>query len=805
MVSADVLSCLEWWVCLLLLGIALLPLTMRLFRSFDDRGYAFSKVLGLGLVSLCSFSCSTFHLLPFTRWALIVLVALVVVVQAVWLVLSPSGRDAVGEGLRDPGFWTMLVLEELLFVLALALWSWVRAQAPDLSTLEKPMDHGFLAAILDSTYLPAQDMWYAGEGINYYYFGHFATAVLCRLTGIGSSVGYNLMVATTFAATFSTSSALVMDLACMRRRVSRPMGMAAGLIAGIVLCFGGNGHALVYRIILPLLGRLGVITWTETYWFADSTRYINCYSGSKDATIHEFPSYSFVVADLHAHMLDLCFVVVFLALALAFVIRRREEWQLPYRIPSREAFALELVLMGLLLGIMSMTNYWDFAVYLVVSAFLVLYVVLQREGRVVWVMLVEFACTMVLLYACARVVSFPFTLHFQMITASIAFVSQRSPFIEWLVLWYPALILIALHVVALACDGPHRGGVGEDALVEDVWEPVPGTGGRSDFEPVADDEVEEGRLVGSTKHVVGWADSDQDAGEDDALGPAGGGQDEPASEDVGLGSDVEDTAELQPLRWHTRLRFWIADLELPDLFVLVLLICAFGLIIVPEVVYVVDIYGTAPRANTMFKFTYQAFIMFSLALGYVIVRVLAPDRFRTRRWRAACGTVAALLVAISLVFAPGAMSYALRQSKGMLDGLAYIASKDPDEADAIAWVRDNTEPDAVILEAEGDSYTEYCRISSSTGRPTVLGWYAHEWLWRGSPADNNERKDDIETIYTSEDLEQVRDLLARYRVSYVYVGSRERERYAGLDEGRLSQLAQDEYRFGDVVLYRVAG
>lgn len=754
--SADVLSCSGWWVCLFLLGIALLPLTMLLFRSFDDRGYPFSKFLGLGLVSLCSFSCSTFHLLPFSRWALVAIIVLSVIAQAVWLALSPSARDALGEGLRDPGFWTMMVLEELVFVLALALWSWVRAQAPDLSTLEKPMDHGFLAAILDSTYLPAQDMWYAGEGINYYYFGHFATAVLCRLTGVGSSVGYNLMVATTFAATFSTASALVMDLVCLRRRPSRVMGMMAGFVAGVILCFGGNGHAFIYRIILPFLGRLGVITWTDTYWFADSTRYINCYPGSHDATIHEFPSYSFAVADLHAHMLDLCFVVVFLALALAFLIRRRGEWQLAYRIPSREAFALELILMGVFLGIMSMTNYWDFAVYLVVSAFLVLYTVLQRDGRSGWVMMVEFACTMMLLYACARVTAFPFTLHFQMITASIAFVSQHSPFHEWFVLWYPALILIVLYAVTLVCDGPHRGDLG-DASEEGAWEDDP------------------------AMDAVSWSGSGLD--------------------DV----DADDTAGLQPVRWYTRLRFWVADLEPSDLFVLMLLVCAFGLILVPEVVYVVDIYATAPRANTMFKFTYQAFVMFSLALGYTLVRVLAPDHVRTARWRTACGTVAALLVVISLVFAPGAMSYALRQDKGTLDGLAYIAAKDPDEAAAIAWIGEHTEPDAIILEAEGDSYTEYCRISSSTGRPTVLGWYAHEWLWRGSPAANNERKADVEAIYTGDDPGQVGDLIARYRVSYIYVGPRERERYGGLDEARLSQLAQEEHRFGDVVLYRVGG
>ena len=82
----------------------------------------------------------------------------------------------------------------------------------------------------------------------------------------------------------------------------------------------------------------------------------------------------------------------------------------------------------------------------------------------------------------------------------------------------------------------------------------------------------------------------------------------------------------------------------------------------------------------------------------------------------------------------------------------------------------------VTLEANGDSYTGYERVSSSTGLPTILGWYVHEWLWRSDPADLNEKSADVETIYTSTDADQVRQLLEAYEVSYLFIGSMERER-----------------------------
>ena len=87
-----------------------------------------------------------------------------------------------------------------------------------------------------------------------------------------------------------------------------------------------------------------------------------------------------------------------------------------------------------------------------------------------------------------------------------------------------------------------------------------------------------------------------------------------------------------------------------------------------------------------------------------------------------------------------------------------------------------------MLEVNGNSYTDYCRVSVRTGLPTVLGWRTHEWLWQseaeeGVPKIIDERAADIETIYTSGDTDAVRKLLKKYNVEYIYIGSIERKEF----------------------------
>ena len=126
-----------------------------------------------------------------------------------------------------------------------------------------------------------------------------------------------------------------------------------------------------------------------------------------------------------------------------------------------------------------------------------------------------------------------------------------------------------------------------------------------------------------------------------------------------------------------------------------------------------------------------------------------------------------------------------------------------DDKVLIDWLNENVEGTPVILEADGDSYTDYGRISVNTGLPTVLGWYVHEWLWRGDTESLNVRKLEIETIYTSQDEDEVRALIEKYEIAYLVVGQLEIDKYGAVNHELLQSLGSIAASSGSSYLVKI--
>ena len=192
----------------------------------------------------------------------------------------------------------------------------------------------------------------------------------------------------------------------------------------------------------------------------------------------------------------------------------------------------------------------------------------------------------------------------------------------------------------------------------------------------------------------------------------------------------------------------------------------------------------------MFKLTYQAFTMFGILLGYALIRLWMEKKHVIRKVLTsavfAC-FVGCCFYTTTAVHAWFGQVWDPSQYQG-LDATAYLETTFPEDAAAIRWLNDNVTGDPVVLEANGDSYSDYERVSAMTGLPTVLGWYVHEWLWRGDTGALNERAQEVETIYTSTNQEEVKALLEKYQVEYIFVGAREREKYESLNESMLQSL-----------------
>jgi uncharacterized membrane protein len=206
------LAVFSWWLIVEILGLLALPLAWRVLRHLPGRGYAFAKPLGLLLVGYVFWIGGSFGMLSNSRTAILFCMSMLGLVSLwVWL----KNQRAIGQFVSDNR--RLIVACEVVFALAFAGWSLVRAYNPEIAATEKPMEIAFLNAILRSERFPPHDPWLSGFAISYYYFGYLLMALLTKLSGVAASVAFNLAIALLFGLTALGSFGLVYNLIAVDR------------------------------------------------------------------------------------------------------------------------------------------------------------------------------------------------------------------------------------------------------------------------------------------------------------------------------------------------------------------------------------------------------------------------------------------------------------------------------------------------------------------------------------------------------------------------------------------------------------
>jgi sugar lactone lactonase YvrE len=212
------------------------------------------------------------------------------------------------------------------------------------------------------------------------------------------------------------------------------------------------------------------------------------------------------------------------------------------------------------------------------------------------------------------------------------------------------------------------------------------------------------------------------------------------------------------------------------------------------------------RMNTVFKFHFETWLLFSLA------GALAWETFRGSK--SAAWRVAIVLTGCAALYTTvTAFSGFLRLDhggwpKGTLDGTAYLEKRAPGDRGAIDWINANVRGLPVLLEAQGPAYQDFTRLSMHTGLPTVLGWDYHVFQRGHAQPEIDRRKEDVVTAYTSPDEAVVKQILLRTHVALVAVGNLERRTYAGGNLARFeswTDLLTPVYRNPEMVLFAVKG
>lgn len=802
-----------WYLTLIALSIAGLPVTLTLFKTLPDQGYAFSRAAGLLFAGYLAWVLT---ILGFTEYTTNLLIFLVLAIGIIGCAILPQRASRLA-ALRSN--WRTLLGYESLFLISFLFLAWIRSYDPNPQGTERPMDYALYNAIMHSATFPPHDPWLSGYAINYYYLGYLLMGIPTMLSGVNPGAGYNLSLATLFALTAVHVASLVNNLIALRdgREVpnssARIGRIAAPVLAAIFVLLASNQAGVlevlartekvvaldaqqtwlaVHNGVLgdPQLLELPYATlptddfgaiqnvqlldeWSNFNWWWPSRALWDDYViggiAKRVYNITEFPFFSFYLGDMHPHVMSLPFTLLVVALVLAWMARRRlPAWW--HAAPSQRVL---FILSAIVVGSLYFLNSWDLPTY--VLFFLMGTVWIRRQAQSMdelpswreWsIQLITFLSMSVLLY-------FPFYISFR----SFAGATNLPPFLERIpvvrtlatmigvVFWsksslHQEFIIFGLFAVPVAAY-----------LLTTNLLPALHTPSKLSVSRIGPGLDLDNPKVWGMLVLLGF----------------------------GLGFVVGfPLLGLVPVIAYT-FRSGLSTCETSTAFVFLGVSLLSFILVAAEIFFIPDVFGT--RMNTIFKFYYQVWTLGGMLAAYaiwVLVKDIKAPGLRALRLFTL--TLAGVLFVGAMVYAALAMRERMQGASQGLNGVTAREAQNAGEREAVAWLRAHAASDAVLLEAVGSSYdttgTGAGSLAGATGLQTVLGWPGHEDQWRhGDPtllAQIPIRQSDVQSIYTSADAETIRQLLDKYQVDYVVVGNPERRTYPSLNtrvfEGMMSRV-----------------
>ncbi len=854
------LSALLWYFTITLIGWITFPLVYRLLPALVDRGYAFTRTVGLLLWAYAFWLLASLGILRNDLGGLLFSVLLLIALSG-WALRSVS-LEEMADWLRKQR--SLVLVVEILFLVAFAFMGLVRAANPEILGTEKPMELAFINAILNSPEFPPHDPWLSGYAISYYYFGYVMVAMLAKLTGTPGGVAFNLGVTLVFALSAVGSYGLVYNLLSFRStRLPRRQMESSGRAAQAKSTF--LSLALLGPIFVLLIGNLegflevlharglfwqstptGELTspfwkwldmrelssppqqpfsWTPSryLWWWRASRVVQDYDFAENwkEVIDEFPAFSYLLADLHPHVLAMPFAFLAMGLALNLFLgggEGRLSWLqrgLGERVESWLSLEINppvFLLGAVCLGGLAFLNTWDFPFYVALFAGTFALVRMRQVGTGWGVGISEFFRLTIALVVTGIILYLPFYIGFSSQAGGVLpnlvyptrgthlwvmFAPLLLPlfaflYFRWmhssglgfwkggalalsltLLLWLLSILLtvgIAMlpevnNLFLGSLSAPDYGNLLAESLVRRIRSP----GGWLTLLILL------AMTLGLMLKAVGEKKIEENVEGSRALSNRESAQDVPQSLS-------------------------------PNIFVLLLILLGTLLVLGPEFLYLRDLFGW--RINTIFKFYYQAWLLWAVAAAYASSILLLIPR---RPWNLIYRGVLILIMMAGMTYTSLGLwtkTNAFKPAMGLtLDGTAYLLNQSPNEMSAIAWL--SAAPAGVVAEAVGGSYSIYGRVSTLSGQPTVLGWDFHETQWRGSSLLLGTRQNDIQRLYCTRDWNEAQEIINLYNIRYIFLGNLERSDFTpancpgGLNDVKFIRNLAVAFQQGEVTVYMV--
>lgn len=838
------MTTLLWLLVVEILGLAAFPTLFLFLRWLPDRGFSLSPVFGLLIGTYLTWFTASLGL-PFQPAITLILTILVFGGLNVGLFWWQGQKLAKQLTIFFRTRWQIVLLSQLAFVVAFFVIIGLRRYLPDIRYSEKFFDYSIYTGILESQTIPPDDTWLAGYKINYYYFGQFMMAYLTHLTRIEPWVVYNLFLATIYA--MLASGALGLGYALFRKRKG---GLIVGLLAVLFICLAGNPDS-IRQLIAPNQRDIGYCTAPnlgQCYWWSPAriiydTRQVVDAKGvvvkeEQLETINEFPAFSFILSDVHAHVIAYPFFLLGLALALNLYRGK------PFT--SGKLNKVNLGRFGLtawIIGTYYFLNSWNYPVILVIVAAVLIWRETQKSVRR-WSRLALWLLSLVIVSLAFYA---PFLLTFKSFSGSykiptffnypilkeigknIGLVSWDKTSLSEHLLFFGFFEAPIIAFLALKLSNHFKASLVYSGTSQKSWWRLAfllpmglvmlitsqffySIGWFNEVLAILTGMLSLGLAILGL--LITLKSNDKAVALISAwLGLL----------ILGFIIKVETLGLLLVIlmaAWALLVKQTRYKFGTNDAFCLMLLIISSIILIGLEFFYLRDTLDT--RFNSIGKFYSQIWLILGIVAAYSIVRVYQAT-FSWKRWLRVGWAGAVVLILMSTLIYPllaGLWRTNFLAIPQNLDGQAWLSQQYPGDYVAISWLKEQAAKDpkfrAPILEITGPDYDgTTTRVSTFSGFPALVGWvYAHEKFYRNYDPT---LLTDLDTryywasgeIYRTKNIALTQDVLKKYGVKFVFVGKLERQILGtSVTEADLSKFARFMklvYDYDGVQIYAFPG
>jgi YYY domain-containing protein len=798
---------LVWYAFIFLLGLFTYPITRTALAGLRQYSYPVSRILGLALLAWISWMGGSIGV-PYTRVSIGVAFAIITAAGfGLWLVRRNQFKAEWNSSRQ------FFVLVEIIFLVFFLIDLLIRLGNSDMwhpsKGGERPMDFSYFNAVLKSTSFPPYDPWFAGGYINYYYYGFVLAGTPVKLLGIVPSLAYNFILPTWFAmiaiGAFAVGYSVVENLKPVLSKDEEPnadreeiptydIRFVTGLTASTFAILLGNLGTIqmIFRALQRMAAPGGNIPadvtilqrWTWAFqgaallfndtmlpigrgeWYWNPSRVIPPGPGNE---ITEFPLFTLLYSDLHAHMLVMPLTLFIIAWAVSFIKSHAKM--------SRAEWITAFAIGALMIGALKPTNTWDLYTFFPLSALAVIYAINRhfewnnRFNLPDWLGRALFSiAAVVMLYLLGSLMYSPFDFWYSQSYNKIdPWTSSHTPLSSYLTHWGLFLFIITFWL---------------------FW------------------EVREWMAATPVSHLK-------------KLRP------------YQLGIELGLAAVLALFVFFLMEGVRVALIALPLAVIAgslllrpdmpgvkrsILLMIGTGLALTLAV-EVITLRGDIGRMNTVFKLYMQVWMLFAVSAAAAFGWLLNEFPFWKLRWQTTYQTGLYLLLAGAFLFTVTATTDKIgdrlnAQTPRTLDGMTYMNYSQHFDGQmmdlsqdyrAIRWMQDNVQGSPVIVEANCSEYRWCTRFTIYTGLPGVVGWNWHQRQQRALIASNTifDRVSAIGNFYTTTDMEAARAFLKKYQVKYIVVGQLERGVYPDLipDMKGLAKFEKYEGKFWKAVYH----